>query len=133
MRVRAEVLDRSGVDQPRQENNGISEDQTQKFDASESDRLDQIIGMVQGLTSETRAMAAQLRAMDERLTSLEQKVEERIYDTRPLWESVQTQIVELREPQERMNQEQTRIREEMQTGFRQLDHKVALISSEIRE
>ncbi len=118
----------------------MSEDETQKFDASDGDRLDQLISLVQ-------AMSLDIRDVKTRLAALEQKVEERLYDTRPIWESVQTHIVELHQSQERMNEEQARIREEqekireeqekireeMQAGFRRLDHKIGLISGEIRE
>ncbi|MCI0490827.1 MAG: hypothetical protein L0229_29900 [Blastocatellia bacterium] len=102
----------------------MSEDETQKFDASDGDRLDQLISLVQ-------AMSLDMRDVKTRLAALEQKVEERLYDTRPVWESVQTQIAELREAQERTREEmltqiaeldeaQERMREEMQMQIAEL-------------
>lgn len=41
------------------------------------------------------------REFDARLHTLERKVDERLYDTRPMWEAVQTQIADLRSDQEK--------------------------------
>src|SRR5712691_5608720 len=60
----------------------MSEDLTKRFDGQGSDeKLTQILTAVQNL--------------DARLGSLEQKVEERLYDTRPIWEKVQMDIAQL--------------------------------------
>ena len=45
------------------------------------DRLDELISLVHNIAA--------------RLSALEQKVDERLHDTRPIWEAVQTQIAEL--------------------------------------
>ena len=39
---------------------------------------------------------ARLQGFDSRLEALERKVDERLYDTRPMWEAVQTQMAEFR-------------------------------------
>lgn len=59
------------------------------------------------------------RGFDERLEALEEKVEERLYDTRPMWEAVRAQIIELREATEK--------------GFRKLDSKWELLAREVRD
>jgi outer membrane murein-binding lipoprotein Lpp len=60
----------------------MSEDPTKRFDGQENgEKLTQILTIVQNL--------------DARLRSLEQKVEQRLYDTRPIWEKVQTDIAQL--------------------------------------
>ena len=46
------------------------------------DRLDKLISLVHNIAA--------------RLSALEQKVDERLHDTRPIWEAVQNQITELR-------------------------------------
>jgi len=43
------------------------------------------------------AMAQNIARVDERLTSLEQRVDERLKETRPIWEAVQVQIQRLGE------------------------------------
>lgn len=52
-----------------------------------------------------RDLVALIQGMSEQLSALQIKVDERLYDTRPLWESVQGQINDLRA--------------DMQLGFRE--------------
>lgn len=47
-------------------------------------------------------VAAILKHIDSRLQSLEQKVEERLYDTRPIWQKVVADIAQLQEGQARL-------------------------------
>jgi len=55
--------------------------------------------------------------VEDRLGSLEAKVEERLKDTRPMWEVVQEQLASLRESQDRL-------RGEMEKGFRLVDRRL---------
>jgi hypothetical protein len=71
----------------------MSDDPTKNLD--DNSKLDELLSIVRGLSSK-------VGSMDSRLSSLEQKVDERLYDTRPLWEGVQVQLVELREGQEKI-------------------------------
>jgi hypothetical protein len=66
-----------------------------------------------------REFDARQREMAERLIALEQKVQQRLYDTRPMWEAVQSQIVDLRA--------------EMEKGFRRQDHKVTMFSEKVAD
>ena len=47
------------------------------------------------LLAEVREVKATVGNLDTRLTGLESKVEERLHDTRPIWQRVQQQIVDL--------------------------------------
>jgi chromosome segregation ATPase len=60
----------------------MSEDLTKKLPTSDSDKLTAILTTVQ--------------ATETRLTELEQKVEERLHDTRPIWQKVVADIAEVR-------------------------------------
>jgi chromosome segregation ATPase len=62
--------------------NEMSEDLTKKLPTTDSDKLTSILTTVQTL--------------DTRLAALEQKVEERLHDTRPIWQKVVTDIAEVR-------------------------------------
>ena len=105
----------------------MSEDTTRRLPGSEDDRLGQILSAVQNLSG--------------RVEGLERKVEERLYDTRPIWEKVQADITVLQEGQNSLSEEvrslsenqkrfeelQQRfeerlegLREETRTGFRDL-------------
>src|SRR2546427_10628513 len=60
----------------------MNEDPTKRFgDQADGEKLTQILTVVQNL--------------DARLGGLEQNVEQRLYDTRPIWEKVQTDIAQL--------------------------------------
>lgn len=66
-----------------------------------------------------QAFTERLQAVEEGLQALEKKVDERLYDTRPMWEAVQLQISELRE--------------ETAKGFRKLDSKWEMLAREVRD
>jgi chromosome segregation ATPase len=116
----------------------MSKDLTQKLDGSLEDKVDRLITIVESMDSwgrsidsrmenvetrlgslETRlgSLETRLGSVDTRLASLETKVDERLKDTRPMWEVVQTQLAELRESQDRL-------RGEMEKGFRIVDRRL---------
>ena len=67
----------------------MSEDLTKRFDGRGNDeKLSQILAIVQSLDS-------RVKNVELRLESLEQKVEQRLYDTRPIWEKVQSDLSQL--------------------------------------
>jgi chromosome segregation ATPase len=76
----------------------MNDDPTGKLESN--GRLDQLIALVQSI--------------DTKLQALERKVDERLYDTRPLWESVQTQLMELRT--------------DIEKGFRQLNRQLDVLA-----
>jgi len=85
----------------------MSEDPTKHFDnQTDGEKLTQILIVVQELDG-------RLAGVEARLGSLEQKVEQRLYDTRPIWEKIQTDIAQihadivgLKEGQQRLEQGQ---------------------------
>jgi chromosome segregation ATPase len=86
----------------------------------------QLIGMFRSFEERLQRFDERLQRFDERLRehdarleSLEKTVEARLYDTRPLWEAVQLQIVELRA--------------EMEKGFRRSDRKAALFHEQVSD
>ena len=66
----------------------MSEDLTKKLPRTDSEKITLILTTVQ--TLETR------------VTNLENKVEERLYDTRPLWQNLRADIAQLQEGQTRL-------------------------------
>ena len=66
-----------------------------------------------------REFDARLSDLQSEVSALSKKVDERLYDTRPMWEAVQSQVSELRE--------------EMEKGFRKLDSKGELLAREFRD
>lgn len=74
--------------------------------------LVQLVTMFQGF-------GERLQSLEERLQGLETKVDERLYDTRPMWEAVQLQITELRA--------------DMEKGFRRADNKVTMFFDKVAD
>jgi len=68
---------------------------------SDHELLLQLLGMFREFDARQRGFDARQQEFDARLQTLERKVDERLYDTRPMWEAVQTQIADLRSEQEK--------------------------------
>jgi len=69
--------------------------------------------------ADVQDVKTRLISVESRLMGLEQTVEDRLYDTRPMWEGVQVQI--------------TGLREEIEKSFRRLGHKVERMGNEVAE
>ncbi|MBA3806219.1 MAG: hypothetical protein H0X14_10970 [Acidobacteria bacterium] len=74
----------------------MSDDLTQKLPTSQDGTLAQILTTVQNLSTG-------MESLEQRFGSLEQKVDERLHDTRPIWEKVQADISRLQEGVQEMN------------------------------
>jgi len=79
--------------------------------------LESLDTRLESLETRLESFDARLGSLETRLGSLETKVDERLKDTRPMWEAVQTQLAELRESQDRL-------RGEMEKGFRLVDRRL---------
>ncbi|HSO75290.1 MAG TPA: hypothetical protein VLU47_10665 [Blastocatellia bacterium] len=81
-------------------------------------------------------IVALIQGMSAQLSALQAKVDERLYDTRPLWESVQSQINDLSAEMEtgfrQVRAEMEQVRAEMEQGFRQLRTEMAQALQELR-
>ena len=67
--------------------------------------------LLRQLVVAVQSINAGLQSIDARLTALETKVDERLHDTRPMWESLSSQLMEFRS--------------EMQTAVRDLDRSIS--------
>ena len=99
----------------------MSEDLTKKLPASDSDKLTLILTTVQSLDKRSLAVEAQFGTFEARLEKveirldnvgsriqrLEHKVDQRLYDTRPMWHKVMADIVQLQGGQQRLEEGQT--------------------------
>src|SRR5262249_48918724 len=75
--------------------------------------------------------------MDERLASLETKVDKRLKDTTPMWEAVQVQITELKQSQHQLKESQDQMRgdiqnltSEIEKGFHLLDRRMERLAGD---
>lgn len=95
----------------------MSNDLTQRLNGSLEDKVDLLISAVRSIDSRIESIDSRVESIDSRLGSLESKVEERLKDTRPMWEAVQVQLADLRDSQDRL-------RGEMEKGFRLVDRRL---------
>ena len=96
----------------------MSEDLTQKLPKTDSERLDLILTTTQNL-------GGRFDHLEARLQNLEKKVEERLYDTRPIWHKVVADIAQLQTGQNSLAANVA----ELQTGQDSLAANVAELQS----
>jgi chromosome segregation ATPase len=101
----------------------MSKDLTRKLNGSLEDKIDWLIGAVQSVDSRLQSVETRLESLEtrvgnveSRLEALEIKVDERMKETRPMWEALQTQLTELGQSQER--------------GFRRFDRAMDMVSGD---
>lgn len=102
----------------------MSGDLTQKLPKSDSERLELILTTTQSLGDRFDHLEARFSnvegrignlesrvgEIDSRLQGLEKKVEERLYDTRPIWHKVVADIAQLQAGQQRLEEGQQAMR-----------------------
>ena len=78
----------------------MSEDLTQRLPNSDSEMLSLILSTTQNLETRFSNLESRVGGIDTRLQGLERKVEERLYDTRPIWHKVVADIAHLQTGQD---------------------------------
>ncbi|HEX5733708.1 MAG TPA: hypothetical protein VF131_12810 [Blastocatellia bacterium] len=92
------------------------------------DRLDELISLVHNVMARLGTLEQRFGAFEQRLGALEQKVDERLHDTRPIWETVQAQITDLRESVQNQIAE---LRTEMTNNFQKLNRKFDVVTRKV--
>jgi outer membrane murein-binding lipoprotein Lpp len=92
-----------------------SDDLTKKVPTE--DKLDSLLALVQEI-------ATDVKTLNGRVDALDQKVDARLHDTRPLWEGVEARL-------ENVESEIGSLRNETQAGFRGLDRQMDTLSGNI--
>lgn len=84
-----------------------------------------------------RLILARLDSIDARLTKLEDKVDQRMKETRPIWERALAEIAEvrneMREGFEKSNGELEKLRAELNTGLRRVDRQIDVLNRSFLE
>jgi len=99
----------------------MSKDLTQNLKGSLEAKVDRLIVAVESIATRIESMDARLGNVDARLENLETKVDERLKDTRPMWEAVQVQLTEV---ESSLRSEIQALRGEMEKGFRLFDRRI---------
>lgn len=96
----------------------MSEALTKSLPLSEGEKLTQILSTVLHLDSRVERLDSRVERLDStvvrldsQLETLEQRVEERLFDTRPIWEKVNVDIAEVQAGQLRLAEGQLRLEE----------------------
>jgi septal ring factor EnvC (AmiA/AmiB activator) len=100
----------------------MSDELTRNLPPSQDGTLAQILTIVQNLST-------RLESLEQRFVSLEQKVEDRLYDTRPIWEKVQADIARLQDGQESLRKD---VRE-LNTHWRDMNRKLSIFNDTLAE
>lgn len=87
----------------------MSEDLTQKLPKSDSEILLLILRTTQNLEVRFGKLETRVENIDFRLEGLEEKVEHRLHDTRPIWHKVVADIAELQAGQQRIEEGLTKL------------------------
>lgn len=108
----------------------MSEDLTKKLPKSDSEKIALILTIVQTLVTRVDSIELRLTTLEQRFDHLEQrfealerKVEERLHDTRPIWEKVVADIAQLKEGQLRLESDVREIKE----SVRDIDRRVSFL------
>jgi predicted nucleic acid-binding Zn-ribbon protein len=83
------------------------------------------------LGDDLRRILARLDSIDKRLDSMNtrlEKLEARAYDTKPIWENALKEIADIRVE---MREGFEKIRSEMETGSRRVEHKIDILNQNI--
>jgi chromosome segregation ATPase len=86
----------------------MSEDLTKKLPRSDSEKINLILSTVQSVEGRLERLEVRVDDIDSRLQRLEQKVEERLHDTRPIWEKL---VVDMGQVQEGQREIKTSLRD----------------------
>jgi chromosome segregation ATPase len=128
----------------------MSEDLTQKLPSSPDGTLAQILTVVQNLSTRLESLEQRFGSLEQRFENLEhrfgnleQKVEGRLYDTRPIWEKVQADIAGLQEGQRSLQEGQNSLQEgqdalrkdvrELNTHWRDMNRKLSIFNDTLTE
>ena len=107
----------------------MSENLTRNLPSSDGEKLTQSLAAIQRFDSRVERFESTVERLDSRLGSLEQKVDERLHDTRPIWEKVNADIAELQAGQQRLTEGQQRLTE----GQQRLEEGQEFLRGESRE
>ena len=103
----------------------MSEDATQQLLVM---RVEQIVSMLGVSNEDLQLVKKQQSELSARLESLENKVDQRLYDTRPIWENVLAQIEQLEKKIDRRVDE---LGSQTASGFRAVDRKIGALSKNL--
>ncbi|MDQ3687186.1 MAG: DUF1664 domain-containing protein [Acidobacteriota bacterium] len=95
----------------------MNEDTTEQFQDAPNNQLRELI---------REALRDELRDLKQQFAALDEKVDRRLQETRPIWESVRAELAELREEQKLLRADVG----DMKTTLRNIERRLRVLSSE---
>jgi len=80
-----------------------------------------------------RQILARLDSIDARLTTLEDKVDRRLQETRPIWEQVLVRLEGVESKMGTLEGNVGTLREEMHTGLRRIERQIETLAKDVLE
>jgi hypothetical protein len=116
----------------------MSDDKTHNLPSSEDNKLSEILAAVRGLGGRLESLEAKVESLDAKVGSLDAKVEDRLYDTRPIWVGLVADIAGLREGQDSLREGQDSLRKEVESlrrvlnvALRDIDRKISIFNDRL--
>lgn len=107
----------------------MSEDATQQLLMARVDRLISMVDPIGGqLDNLEKQVNERLGNLEKRFDSLETKVDQRLRETRPIWENVLSQLALL---DKKIDTRVEELRSETASGFRGVDRKIGVLSKNL--
>jgi predicted phage-related endonuclease len=107
----------------------MSEDLTKKLPKTDSEKLNEILTIIQNLERRFERLETRANGVDSRLQHLEQTIEQRLHDTRPIWHKVVADIAQLQAGQDAMYE----VVRELSGTVRQVNRDQIVINDSLRK
>jgi chromosome segregation ATPase len=95
-----------------------------------NDVLKLILARFDSVDKRLDSIDSNVHSLDARLTVVEEKVDRRLQETRPIWERALAEIAELRTE---MREGFEKVRSELSHGLRRVNHKIDILNHDILE
>ena len=106
----------------------MSEDLTKKLPNSDTEKLNEILASIQNLEGRFGNLESRVNSIDSRFQHVEQTLEQRLHDTRPIWHKVVADIGELQSGQKRIEEALSRLN----STVRDVDRDQIVINESLR-
>jgi hypothetical protein len=111
----------------------VNDNSTDALNGSNDKKLDQILAAIQRLDARVERLEGNGADLRTHLDRVETKVDERLRETRPIWEAVNTQLTELKEALQIETQSRQAQVSELQTQIGELKESTQTQIGEVKE
>jgi ABC-type transporter Mla subunit MlaD len=100
----------------------MSEDPTRQFPESSDDKIDRLVKAVEALSNDVATMRAEVATSRSELSALSETVEHRLYDTRPMWETVLAEMEDLKSRMDAIENRVGSLETTVRDGLKDMGH-----------